>query len=108
MAVTVNGHSTPATPGLSLFDHAERLGIPVPTSCQKQGKCRECIVEVSEGVEHLSPPAFEERHLSGNFRLSCRTLVSEPCSIRCHTMRRGQMRIETRGVGRPIAHEPAA
>ena len=24
------------------FTCAERLGIPVPTSCNKQGKCKEC------------------------------------------------------------------
>jgi uncharacterized 2Fe-2S/4Fe-4S cluster protein (DUF4445 family) len=101
MAVTINGAITPALPGASLFEHAERLGITVPTSCNKQGKCRECIVEVTEGAECLSPRVPEERHLSDRFRLSCRTHVtqaSEPAIV-CHTMRRGNMRIETSGAG---------
>src|SRR5271157_4428302 len=69
--LTINGHTTEATAGVSLFDHAERLGVRVRTSCQKQGKCRECMVEVVEGMECLSPPTSSEQHLSGNFRLSC-------------------------------------
>ena len=54
--LTINGLSVEAAPGATLFDCAERLGIRVPTSCHKQGKCRECMVEVTEGLEHLSPP----------------------------------------------------
>jgi len=55
-------------------------------------------VEVVAGAEWLSPPAPEEEHLKGNFRLSCRTQVVSPeGDVRCHTMRRGQMRIETAG-----------
>jgi len=44
--LTINGQSIEAQAGLSLFDHAELLGIDVPTSCRKQGKCKECMVEV--------------------------------------------------------------
>src|SRR2546429_8159234 len=33
-------------PGASLFDYADTLGIKVPTSCRKQGKCKECLVEI--------------------------------------------------------------
>jgi len=110
LTLSINGQITEATPGLSLFDHAERLGIAVPTSCQKQGKCRECIVEVTEGTEHLSAPAPEERHLSAPFRLSCRARVGQVSGlprIVCHTMRRGRMRIESSGRSRTICHEPA-
>ena len=34
---------------MSLFECAEALGVHVPTSCVKQGKCRECLVEVEAG-----------------------------------------------------------
>ncbi|HTO02721.1 MAG TPA: 2Fe-2S iron-sulfur cluster binding domain-containing protein, partial [Opitutus sp.] len=66
-----NGQTTDATKGVSLFTHAEDLGISVPTSCKKNGKCKECVVEVIEGMECLSQPGPEERHLKGSFRLSC-------------------------------------
>ena len=104
MAATliINGNAVEANPAASIFDHAETLGIRVPTSCHKQGKCRECMVEVTEGAELLSERTQEERHLSGKFRLSCRTRVAAPTGeIRCHTMRRGNMRVETAGLAKP-------
>ena len=85
-----NSAVTDATPGLSLFTCAETLGIPVPTSCNKQGKCKECVVEVTEGMECLSAPAPAEQHLKGAFRLSCCTRIkADDGTVRCHTMRRG-------------------
>lgn len=89
-------HLTNAVPpGSSLFTHAEELGIQVPTSCNKQGRCKECVVEVIEGMDCLSPRRPEERHLKGAFRLSCCTrIVQEEGTVRCHTMRRGTMKIE--------------
>jgi uncharacterized 2Fe-2S/4Fe-4S cluster protein (DUF4445 family) len=111
MAATlnINGHSTPVTAGLSLFDHAENLGVHVPTSCHKQGKCKECMVEVTAGLELLSARTEAESHLKDQFRLSCQTFVAaEAGAVTCHTMRRGQMRIEQRGLNLPgFIVEPA-
>ena len=85
VAVTINGQTTQAAEGTSLFDCAESLGIQVPTSCRKQGKCKECIVEVAEGIEGLSEPTEQERHLRGNFRLSCQARVLADESV-CPTI----------------------
>jgi uncharacterized 2Fe-2S/4Fe-4S cluster protein (DUF4445 family) len=94
--LTLNGQTTVAVPGLTLFEHAERLGVRVPTSCRKQGKCKECLVEITAGQDALSVPTPEERHLRGHFRLSCRTTIAdEDAHVRCHTMRRGQLRVVT-------------
>jgi uncharacterized 2Fe-2S/4Fe-4S cluster protein (DUF4445 family) len=101
--LTINGQSVEAKGGLSLFDQAEALGIEVPTSCRKQGKCKECMVEVVEGAELLSPMTEAEQHLKGRFRLSCQTYVTGVSGhVRCHTMRRGQMRIESHGQELPV------
>jgi uncharacterized 2Fe-2S/4Fe-4S cluster protein (DUF4445 family) len=101
--LTINGQTTEAKPALSLFDQAEALGIDVPTSCRKQGKCKECMVEIVEGMGSLSPLAEPERHLKGNFRLSCQTYVTAKSGdVRCHTMRRGHMRIERQAIGLPV------
>ncbi len=52
-------------------------------------------MEVTEGMEFLSPRSPEESHLRENFRLSCRCqIVVETGVVRCHTLRRGDMRIE--------------
>src|SRR5271156_2954200 len=105
VTLTINGRSTQATDGRSLFDYAEALGIDVPTSCRKQGKCKECMVEVVEGMGTLSPISEAERHLKGNFRLSCHTRVTAAEGhVRCHTMRRGHMVIERHSFGLPISN----
>ena len=52
-------------------------------------------MEVTEGMELLSPRTTEETHLAPHFRLSCRCkIASDTGIVRCHTMRRGEMRIE--------------
>jgi uncharacterized 2Fe-2S/4Fe-4S cluster protein (DUF4445 family) len=105
VTLTINGQSIQATDGRSLFDYAEGLGIDVPTSCRKQGKCKECMVEVVEGMTALSPLAEPERHLKGNFRLSCQTYVAAAeGQVRCHTMRRGHMIIERHSFGLPVSN----
>jgi uncharacterized 2Fe-2S/4Fe-4S cluster protein (DUF4445 family) len=93
--VNIDGVVGPAELGQSLFDWAELRGIAVPTSCHKQGKCRECLVEIESGAEFLSTPAPQERHLEGSFRLACRTSLAAPGPVRAHTLRRGSLRIET-------------
>ena len=108
----INGREAHARPGVTVFDHAEALGIRVPTSCVTNGKCKECVVEVEAGGGLLSAPTDAERHLSPPFRLSCQAaVVGEAGEIRCHTMRRGRMRIEQAAVsmptGRPIDLDPA-
>ena len=103
--LTINGESIEAAGGQSLFEYAEAMGIDVPTSCRKQGKCKECMVEVVEGMEGLSPMAEAERHLKGKFRLSCQAcVVAAEGEVRCHTMRRGQMRIERHACGLPVGN----
>jgi uncharacterized 2Fe-2S/4Fe-4S cluster protein (DUF4445 family) len=103
--LTINAESISAGPGATLFELAERLGVRIPTSCNKQGKCRECLVEVTAGAELLSPRTDRERHLNGAFRLSCRTEIVGEGEVRCHTMRRGRMQIERAGRTAAIAGE---
>ena len=70
-------------------------------------------MEVAEGMAYLSGPTSQERHLRGNFRLSCQAYVAADAGrILCHTMRRGHMRIERQamglpGSGRPMELDPA-
>ncbi len=97
-----NGRRANGTPGASLFDCADALGIRVPTSCNRNGRCRECLVEIAEGMELLSPRTPEEGHLKENFRLSCRCKIASAAGVvRCHTLRRGEMRIERHALTLP-------
>ena len=89
----INDLDVMAEEGTTLFDAAESVGVRVPTSCRKQGKCRECLVEIESGAEFLSPLEPQEAHLGEGFRLSCRArLTGGP--VLAHTMRRGSLRIE--------------
>jgi uncharacterized 2Fe-2S/4Fe-4S cluster protein (DUF4445 family) len=108
--LTINGCTVSASdPSRSVFDYAESAGIQVPTSCIKNGKCKECIVEVTAGMQSLSPRTMPESHLEGNFRLSCQTrVVYDHGAVACHTMRRGQMRIERHALGLPASAHPLA
>jgi uncharacterized 2Fe-2S/4Fe-4S cluster protein (DUF4445 family) len=97
-----NGRVINAAPGSTLFECAEILGIRVPTSCIKQGKCKECLVEIFEGMEHLSSRSFKEIHLKDNFRLSCQSrIIGDDGIIKCNTMRRGNMVIENKALNLP-------
>lgn len=100
-------------PGSFLHEYAENFGIHVPTSCHRQGKCKECLVEVNEGMDLLSEPSTEEMHLinkknipgtNNKFRLSCRTkVIKDSGTIRCSTMRRGNMKIEKKALRLPLS-----
>jgi uncharacterized 2Fe-2S/4Fe-4S cluster protein (DUF4445 family) len=105
--LTVNDRRMRAESGLTLFECAEELGVRVPTSCTKQGKCRECLVEITAGMERLSQKTREESHLPDNFRLSCRsTIIADSGSIICQTMRRGNLVIEKKALNLRAAQKP--
>lgn len=100
--VSINSESGSFAPGTSLFDAGESLGIQVPSSCRKQGKCRECLMEVAEGMEYLTPPSPPESHLDGDFRLACcARLAVASGSVSCHTMRRATMQVEDSAMNLP-------
>ncbi len=103
-SVTINGHRVDSPPGSSLFEAAAQAGVRVPTSCIAQGKCKECMVEVTSGMDLLVPRTGHERHLKDRFRLSCQCrIVGEAGAIECHTMRRGHMRIERHALNLPVS-----
>ena len=110
ITLEIDAKRTAVKSGESVFECAERVGVFIPTSCSKQGKCRECLVEVAEGMEYLSARSPEESHLKGNYRLSCRARMgSDQGLIRCHTMRRSAIHIEENAAGLPDINdlEPA-
>ena len=104
-ALTINGHRVETTADQSLFAAAARAGVRVPTSCVTQGKCKECLVEITAGADALSRPTAQESHLQAPFRLSCQArIVADGAHVQCHTMRRGHMRIERHAHGLPVRH----
>ena len=80
-----------ATNGANLRLRALESGIDLYTfsgkmmNCGGYGQCGTCIVEITEGMENLSPRTeVEDRKLrkrSANCRLACQTLVEGDASV---------------------------
>src|SRR3989304_1514754 len=47
----------------------DELGVVVPASGRRSGRCHECVVEVTAGSDALAPPAAEEAFLRPGYRL---------------------------------------
>ena len=102
--VILNQQEVVAHKGQSLFDCAEGLGIRIPTSCRKKGKCRECMVEVTRGMEFLSPHHASEEHMDGPLRLSCcARLLDDAGEVHCNTLKRSSIHIEIDAENLPPA-----
>ena len=64
--------------GKTVFDYADDLKVQVPTSCGRAGICHECVVEISQGMEALSPRGEAESFLRDNYRLACQAWIENP------------------------------
>ena len=93
-------------PGQTLFDHADSLHVRVPTSCGRTGECHECIVEIKQGWDALSPVTEPESFLRGDYRLACQARVLDASADLEFAVLRRQPRILTRGISRDFVPEP--
>ena len=73
--VSHDGKTQPLSAGMTLFDCADELAVEVPTSCQRNGRCHECVVEVSAGEGALCARTEAESFLRPPYRLACQALV---------------------------------
>lgn len=63
--------------GGTLRDHADKLGIQIPSDCGGRGQCGKCVIRVDSGVESLADKTVAERDrsLGEDERLACQTRV---------------------------------
>jgi len=87
--------STDCQIGKSIFEHADLLGVKIPTSCYRNGRCHECIVEIKDGVANLNPPTNKELFLQEKFRLACQAIVEKSSSDISFGLSRKQRQILT-------------
>ena len=73
--VSHDGKTEPLAVGMTLFDCADELAVEVPTSCQRNGRCHECVVEVSAGDDALCARTEAEGFLRAPYRLACQAMV---------------------------------
>lgn len=48
----------------------------MPTSCHRNGRCHECVVEVTRGEDALNARTEAESFLCGRYRLACQAVVA--------------------------------
>lgn len=90
------------TIGRTLFEDADELALAMPASCQRSGRCHECVVEVIAGYDALEPPTLEEAFLRPPYRLACQARVAAPEPVVEFRPLRRRLRIVTGDL------EPAA
>jgi uncharacterized 2Fe-2S/4Fe-4S cluster protein (DUF4445 family) len=76
--ITYDGVSRAVECGQTIFDCADQLRVAVPTSCGRKATCHECIVQVTRGMEALSPRSDPEGFLRDDFRLACQARIEDP------------------------------
>ena len=89
-------HGTDRRPlvlGRTLFEYADEVSAVVPTSCRRTGRCRECVVEVRQGGEVLSPRTEPEKYLPAQFRLACQASIERVTADVEFSVIRRRMRI---------------
>jgi uncharacterized 2Fe-2S/4Fe-4S cluster protein (DUF4445 family) len=101
-----NGRPIDLAAGKTIFDYADALRLRVPTSCNRTGRCHECIVEIKRGMEALSPPSPPEAFLRGSYRLACQARVIDPNADIEFAVLRRQPRILTHSVRRKVKPDP--
>ena len=86
----------------TLFEYADVLNVRVPTSCGRNGKCHECIVEVKRGSCSLNKPTPQESFLTDGYRLACQASIDDTnTDIEFNVLRR-QPKILTDSIKRKI------
>ena len=73
--VSHDGKTQPLAIGMTLFDCADELAVEVPTSCMRNGRCHECVVEVTGGKDALCARTEAESFLRPPHRLACQAVV---------------------------------
>jgi len=106
---TIHNKTIQSKANQSLFDLAEELSVAVPSSCKKQGKCKECLIEITSGSELLSPLSDKEQHLLPQYRLACQAYIEKEGEVKAENLKRSRIKIEEKGttVSDNIVLQPA-
>ena len=108
--VSHDGKTQPLALGMTLFDCADELAVEVPTSCLRNGRCHECVVEVSAGADALSARTEAEGFLRPPYRLACQAVIEhDDLDVAFAPLRRRPRILTAAGAGTagaPLAFDP--
>ena len=83
-----SGRLTTVQPGETLLTAIRRIGLPIGSSCDGDGICGKCGVEICDGADAIEPEGDEERQIKEAQRvptaerLACRARVRGDVSVR--------------------------
>jgi len=95
--------------GVTLSEHAWKLGIQLPSACGGRGQCGKCVVRVDRGTESLEPKTATERGfpLAEDERLACQARVmSDDRDIYLYIEAAGEYTILTESIEGRVPLEP--
>jgi adenylate cyclase len=75
-----DGVTVAVSPGTSVLEASRAAGIPHAAVCGGRGRCSTCRIRVTEGDEHLPPPASDEARVLA--RIGATPTVRLACQLR--------------------------
>jgi uncharacterized 2Fe-2S/4Fe-4S cluster protein (DUF4445 family) len=103
-----HGKVTRVPPGISLFNAASWIGLPIDSTCGARGTCGKCKVRILQGhngVTAADRKVFSEAELADGWRLSCRAEAYE--DVVCHVPRlMSNPKAALMGFGRHVVLDP--
>ncbi|MDQ4075643.1 MAG: 2Fe-2S iron-sulfur cluster-binding protein, partial [Chloroflexota bacterium] len=95
-------------PGMTIFNAANWIGLPIDSTCGGRGTCGKCKVRLLQGHNGTTAAdrkVFSEEELAEGWRLSCRAEVYE--DVVCEVPRlMGNPKAALMGFGRHIILDP--
>lgn len=99
---------TRVPPGMTLFNAANWIGLPIDSTCGAKGTCGKCKVRILSGSNGISPAdrkAFSAEELHAGWRLSCRAEAQS--DVVCEVPRlMGNPKAALMGFGRHVVLNP--
>jgi uncharacterized 2Fe-2S/4Fe-4S cluster protein (DUF4445 family) len=100
--------TTRVPPGITLFNAANWIGLPIDSTCGAKGTCGKCKVRILSGVNGVTPAdrkVFSQEELTAGWRLSCRAEATT--DVVCEVPRlMGNPKAALMGYGRHVVLDP--
>lgn len=99
---------TRVPPGMTIFNAASWIGLPIDSTCGARGTCGKCKVQLLRGHTNVTSAdrrVFSEAELAEGWRLSCRAEARE--DLACEVPRlMGNPKAALMGFGRHVVLDP--
>ncbi|MFW6098160.1 MAG: 2Fe-2S iron-sulfur cluster-binding protein, partial [Chloroflexota bacterium] len=99
---------TRVPPGMSIFNAASWIGLPIDSTCGARGTCGKCKIRIVKGQSSITAAdrhVFSEEELAQGWRLSCRAEAHD--DVVCEVPRlMGNPKAALMGFGRHVILDP--